>query len=73
MKTLKQIRDAEPFGTTDIFGERPTFKDVYPTFDDWWRAVGLHAAARDIDIDFDQESWRECYEDELEPWEAVEG
>lgn len=37
-KTLKQVRDAEPFGTTDVFGTRPTFKDLYPTFDDWWRA-----------------------------------
>ena len=47
--------------------------DTKLTFDEWWREVIGHAMARDIDIDFDQESYRECYEDGLQPWEAAEG
>lgn len=43
------------------------------SFDDWWEEVCLHAAARGIEIDYDQESWCEDYENGLEPWEAVEG
>jgi hypothetical protein len=48
-------------------------KHVKPSFSEWWQEVVMHAVARDIDIDFDQELWREDYENGLEPWEAVEG
>jgi hypothetical protein len=56
-------------------GERETMsvKHVKPSFSEWWQEVVMHAVARDIDIDFDQELWREDYENGLEPWEAVEG
>jgi hypothetical protein len=48
-------------------------KHVEPSFAEWWQEVVMHAVARDIDIDFDQELWREDYDNGLEPWEAVEG